>query len=665
MDDIKSRIDLLTDELNRHNQKYYEEDAPEISDREYDEKMSELTRLEREAPLLRRADSPTFRVGGAALSQFGRVVHRVPVISLDNSYDKEDLLAFDRRIRGTAAAEVEYVVEPKIDGLSVVLQYDKGILIRGATRGDGAAGEDVTQNLKTIRSVPLKIPYEGQLDVRGEVYIPKQAFLELNHRQEIAGGQIFANPRNAAAGSLRQLDPKVTASRPLDIFIFNIQYMEDRTSRSEGTHIGDLTYLKTLGFHTADHVLCRTIDEVLDQCDIWDEKRKVLDYDIDGLVVKVNDLNLREALGIKVKSPRWAIAYKFKAEEQETVVRDILVRVGRTGVITPRAMFEPVRVAGSLITYATLHNEDFIREKGLRIGDRVVVHKAGEVIPEVVRVITGARTGREREFTMPTECPSCGSPLKRLEGEAALRCLNTKNCPAQNVRGLSHFVSRGAMDIEGLGDTLTEKLTDLGLITGIGDIYQLTREELAVLDGLGEKSADNLIRAIEASKKQDLGKLLFGLGIPLIGSKAAKQLAQHFGSMDALAAATTEELTALDEVGDKMAESIVSWFGERHNRELVEQLRGAGVNMLSGDGGPKQTKEAIAGKTFVLTGALEKYTREEAGALIEDFGGKTSGSVSKKTDYVLAGKDAGSKLAKAQQLGITVISEEDFEEMLR
>ncbi|MBE6036658.1 MAG: NAD-dependent DNA ligase LigA [Clostridiales bacterium] len=659
---MQARIDTLTTELLEHNRRYYEGDAPSISDYEYDQKLAELRRLEEEAPLFARPDSPTKNVGGSAPRQFAPVTHRVPVISLDNSYDRNDLLEFHRRTIGGVAdpGQVSYVLEPKIDGLSVVLEYRNGRLVRGATRGDGITGEEVTANLRTISAIPKTIPYTGDLDVRGEVYMPKEAFLELNRRQEIAGGQIFANPRNAAAGSLRQLDSAVTATRPLSIFIFNVQYIE---GRSFETHAESLDFMAEQGFPVAEYVPCASIEDIMAQCDIWDEKRRYLDYDIDGLVVKVDRLSLRRELGEKAKSPRWAIAYKFKAEEQETKVLDILVQVGRTGVITPKAMFEPVRVAGSVITFATLHNEDFIKEKDLRIGDHVLIHKAGEVIPEVVRVLEEKRTGEEREFAMPTHCPSCGTALVRLEGEAALRCPNKKDCPAQNVRGIIHFVSRAAMDIEGLGDTLIEKLSDWGLISNAADIYALTKEELAVLEGLGEKSAENLMNAIEASKEAGLSRLLCGLGIPLIGTKAAKELAVHFRTMEALQAASAEDLTALNDVGGKMADSLLAWFADEKNQQLLQRLQEAGVSMESKEQGP-QTKEAFAGKTFVLTGTLEKYTRDEASAIIESFGGKTAGSVSKKTGYVLAGKEAGSKLKKAQDLGITILTEEEFEAMI-
>lgn len=680
MQDVKSRIDYLTEELNRHNRLYYSADAPEISDKEYDERMRELVRLEEEMPLFRRSDSPTSRVGGEALTQFESVKHRVPVISLDNSYDSSELEDFDRRTRkwisqelGEAAAdEVSYVVEPKIDGLSVVLQYQDGTFFRGATRGDGEVGEDITENLKTVRSIPLRIAERGELDLRGEVYIPKKAFLELNRAQEIRGGQIFANPRNAAAGSLRQLDPKVTATRPLDIFLFNIQFLQpaERTFEPLKTHTQTLEYLKAQGFATTEWIRCKTIQEVLAQCVSWEEKRNKLPYDIDGLVVKVDQLAFRETLGFRAKSPRWAIAYKFKAEEQETVIKDIVVQVGRTGVITPKAVFEPVRVAGSVVSYATLHNEDYIREKDLRIGDRVVIHKAGDVIPEVVRAIKEARTGFELPYVMPAFCPSCGTPLVRAEGEAALRCINHKACPAQNLRGLVHFVSRQAMDIEGLGEALIERLSDAGLIDSIADIYQLTMEELTVLEGLGDKSAENLLRAIDDSKQKELWRLLFGLGIPLIGSKAAKMLAKKFGSIDRLQSASKEELLAIEEIGEKMADSVLFYFSQQRNLDLLSRLAHAGLRLedaLSTTVSAEDSRVShplVYGKTFVLTGTLERRTRDEAQELLESFGGKTSGSVSKKTDYVLAGKEAGSKLAKAETLGIRIISEEEFEEMI-
>lgn len=686
--DKAKRLETLTEQLLRQNRNYYEKDQPEISDMEYDQLMEELRRLEEELPQLKRADSPTSHVGGAAIRQFQPVKHRVPVISLDNSYNMEDLLDFDRRVRerirqalaqspeeSDLSAEVlkradepvEYVVEPKIDGLSVVLQYQGGKLIRAATRGDGSVGEEITANVKTIRSIPHTLSDGHEMDIRGEVYIPKQAFVELNRRQEIGGGMIFANPRNAAAGSLRQLDPNVTAERPLDIFLFNFQYAPQLTF---ATHMETLDFLSDLGFHTTEHHLCSGMEQVMEQLKRFEELRKGLDYDIDGMVVKVNNLAQRTILGEKAKSPRWAIAYKFKAEEEETRVRDIVVQVGRTGAVTPKAVLEPVRVAGSTISYATLHNEDFIKEKDLRIGDHVIIHKAGDVIPEVVRVIEEKRTGEEKEFDMPKTCPSCGSELVRMEGEAVLRCLNHSGCPVQSLRGLIHFVSKDAMDVDGLGKTLVEQLADHGLVYTPADFYQLTAQELAVLERMGEKSADNVISAIAVSRKNDLWRLIFGLGIKLVGSKAAKLLATEFGSMDRLMEASREELIAIDEIGEKMADSILRYFSVDSNRSLIEELRESGVNMksltapASGEEAGR-VREGLTGKTFVLTGTLERYTRSQAQELIEGLGGKTSSSVSKKTDYLLAGKEAGSKLNKALELGVTVLSEEEFETLLQ
>ncbi len=663
MEDPKRRIDELTEILKKANEQYYLHDAPELSDYEYDRLMEELRGLEEAMPLLARPDSPTRRVGGEAQRQFSPVQHRVPVISLDNSYSLEALSEFHQRTeKALDGAAVRYVVEPKIDGLSVVLQYDRGRLVRGATRGDGAVGEDITANLRTLKSIPQEIPFQGELDVRGEVYIPKKDFVELNRRQERLGGQIFANPRNAAAGSLRQMDPAVTASRPLDIFVFNVQYVEGRSFQ---THLESLDFLREQGFHMVEHVPCGSLQEVLAQCGVWETRRPGLDYDIDGLVVKVDDLAQRERLGYKVKSPRWAIAYKFKAEEAETLVRDIVVQVGRTGAVTPKAVFTPVPLAGSVITYATLHNEDFIREKELRIGDRVIIHKAGEVIPELVRVLKEKRTGAEREFRMPTHCPSCGAALQRLEGEAVLRCPNHQECPAQNARGLIHFVSREAMDIDGLGGSLVERLMEEGLLSSPADLYHLTKEELQVLEGLGERSAEKLVQAIAASKEREPDRLLFGLGIPLVGSKAARLLCTRFGSLRALERATAEELTAIDEIGQKIAESVTDWFARPANQALLRELEEAGFDLERRQSDEVVRKEAFADKTFVLTGTLERYTRDQAAALITGFGGKTSGSVSRKTDYVLAGAAAGSKLSKAQELGVRVISEAEFEEMLQ
>ncbi len=666
MKEKKTRIDRLTKELNRHNRLYYEEDNPEITDLEYDQMLAELAALEKDMPLLRGTDSPVDRIGGRVSGQFERVPHLIPVDSLENSYDKQGLKNFDRKVRETVEPiddEPLYVAEPKIDGLSVVLQYSEGEFVRGATRGDGIVGEDVSRNLKTIKSIPLKIKEKSELHVRGEVFIPKKDFEKLNRRQEMSGGQIFANPRNAAAGSLRQLDPRITETRPLDIFVFNIQHLKNKKLL---THAETLQYLKSQGFSIPDYVLCNTISEVLLQCDIWEKKRKILDYEIDGLVIKVNRLDHRELLGFRARSPKWATAYKFKAEEEETYIRDIIVQVGRTGVITPKAVFRPVRVAGSVVGYATLHNIDFIREKDLMVGDKVIVHKAGDIIPEVVRVKKECRTGTEKPFYMPERCPSCGSKLVRLEGEAALRCVNSKNCPAQNIKGLVHFASREAMDIDGLGESIMVKLISAGLINTFPDIYRLTKRELSALEGLGEKSADNLLRSIDESKNRGMERLLVGLGIPLIGSRSAKLLTGRFGSIDNLVKATLNELISIEGIGNKMAEGIADYFSDPLNLALIEELKNESLNMesLNAPDDVRQTKKGVAGKIFVLTGTLEKHTRDEASAMIESAGGKTSKSVSGKTDYVLAGRDAGGKLARAEALKIKVITEDEFDKLM-
>ncbi len=665
MDLFEKRIVELTDELNRYEKKYYEDNAPEVSDAEYDALLKELENLEKQFPEYRRSDSPVKRVGGSVSRKFQKVEHRRPVISLDNSYDKDDLIAFDQRVAKQAglpeSTETEYVLEPKIDGLSVVLQYKDGRFIRGATRGDGFVGEEITDNLRTIKDIPETIEFRGELDVRGEVYIGKRDFIELNHRQEIEGGQIFANPRNAAAGSLRQLDISLVKERPLSIFIFNMEYID---GPEFATHSESLQFLREQGFRCADSIKCRSMEEIMALCDVKDEERKTMDYDIDGLVVKVDNLKLREILGVKEKSPRWAIAYKFKAEEQETEVLDIGVQVGRTGAVTPRARFIPVVVAGSTITFATLHNQDYVREKDIRVGDTVIVHKAGEVIPEVVRVIPEKRKPDSVEFHMPTHCPSCETQLVRIAGEAVLRCPNHEGCPAQNIRGLIHFVSKGAMNIDGLGESLVEKFSELGMISYPSDIYQLGEEEIAVLEGMGEKSAKALVRAVAESKERGLDRVIFALGIPLVGSKAAKILADRFGSIDALMSAEHEEISSIYGIGDKIAEKLTGFFASKMNRREIERLRDAGVKMSYDRQDDSEINEHFRDKTFVLTGTLEKYTRDAAGEIIEKRGGRTSSSVSKKTDYVLAGKEAGSKLKKAESLGVKVISEAEFEEML-
>jgi len=663
MGNVQERIKKLTEQLVRYNKNYYEEDAPVISDREYDEMLKELKRLEDSYPALKMKNSPTEHVGGKVSGKFEKVNHRVPVISLDNSYDQNELLSFDNRVKKRAASsgDMKYVLEPKIDGLSVVLQYNDGILVRGATRGDGITGEDITDNLRTIKSIPETIEFKGELDVRGEVYIGKKDFLKLNRRQEIEGGQIFANPRNAAAGSLRQIDASLVRERPLSIFIFNLQYI---SGMSFSYHHETLEFLGNQGFTCADSRECRNMDEVMKLCTYWEEERKNLDYDIDGLVVKVDSLELRERLGLKEKSPRWAIAYKFKAEEQETEVLDIEVQVGRTGAVTPRARFKPVKIAGSTVSFATLHNQDYVKEKDIRVGDTVLVHKAGEVIPEVVRVLKDRRKHELPMFEMPEVCPSCETQLVRLEGEAVLRCPNHEECPAQNLRGLIHFVSKGAMDIDGLGESLVEKFSDLGMISYPSDIYQLGEEEISVLEGMGEKSAKSLTDAIEESKSRGLDRVIFSLGIPLVGAKAAKLLADKFGSMSSLEKAEFGDIADIYGIGNKIAEKVTAFFKSENNLREIARLEAAGVKMNYEKKTSGLGEMIFAGKTFVLTGTLEKYTRDKASEIIEENGGKTSSSVSRKTDYVLAGKEAGSKLKKAESLGVVIISESEFEDML-
>lgn len=659
---IKSRIYELREEINHHDYRYHVLDSPEISDYDYDMLVNELKALEQNNPELVTADSPTQRVGGTPLSKFVQVTHTVPLLSLGNSYNENDLLDFDKRIKKEVGDSVEYVVEYKIDGLSVALKYEDGIFVRGATRGDGVIGEDITKNLRTIKTIPLKLKEEIDIEVRGEAYISKAKFVELNKRQEEREGTIFANPRNAAAGSLRQLDPKIAASRPLDIFIFNILTMD---KEEIDKHSSGLIYLKELGFKTSEYEICKDINEVIELCEKWQEKRYELPFEIDGLVIKVNDLSQRESLGSRAKSPRWAVAFKFPAEEKETVIQDIITQVGRTGAITPTAILKPVRVAGSLVSRATLHNQDFIDMKDIRIGDAVMIHKAGDVIPEVVTVLEEKRAGNERKYVLPEKCPECGEETVRLEGEAALKCINTA-CPAQLRRGIIHFVSRDAMNIDGLGEALVTMLLENKLIKDPGDLYYLKdkKEDIVNLERMGEKSAQNLLAAIERSKENDLGRLINALGIKLVGSKAAKLVANTFGDIDKLMAANEEDLTAIDEIGDKMAKSIVAFFKDEENLNVIEKIRASGVNMESKKKAASKGELKLEGMTFVLTGSLSSYSRKEAKDIIEGLGGKVTGSVSKKTTYVLTGENPGSKLDKAKEIGVKVIDEEEFAEMV-
>lgn len=658
MNEVKQRIEQLTREINRHNHNYHVLDKPEISDYEYDQLMKELLSLEQSNPELKQQDSPTQRVGGEVLKGFNEVLHKTPKLSLGNVFDDNDIIDFDNRIRKALNQEVEYVLELKIDGLTVVLNYEDGRLVQGATRGDGVRGEEITANLKTIKAIPLSLPEAVDLEVRGEVYISKKAFEALNERREEMEEQVFANPRNAAAGSLRQLDTKLTAERPLDIFVFNLETIEDKVFE---THVEALEYLKLQGFKVSPFIQTfKSAEELIEQCKLWADKRGELPFEIDGLVIKVNNLEQRAELGNTSKSPRWAAAYKFPPEKKKTKVKNITVQVGRTGAITPTAEFEPVRLAGSVISRATLHNEDFIKEKDIKIGDTVVIQKAGDVIPEVVEVVKESRNGSEMDFTMPKHCPVCGSEAIREPGEAATKCINI-SCPAQIKRSLFHFVSRDAMNIEGMGPQIITLLMDKGFIKNAADIYTLKdyAKELIELERMGERSVGNLLEAIEASKKNPLERLVFALGIKMIGQRAAKLLAENFTDVYELTRASMESLTQIPEIGEKMALSLIKFFEQAQNMQLLQRLEALGVNIKSVKKNIEE-REQFKGKTFVLTGSLTSFTRDEAKEIIEGFGGKVSSSVSKKTDYVLAGEEAGSKLTKAQELGVQIVDEETF-----
>ncbi len=657
----KERIDELTRQINYHNYKYYVEDSPEISDFEFDRMLKELEELEDKYPEYKSPASPTVRVGGMAASTFAPVTHTVRMQSLQKAFSEAEILDFDRRVR-EVVKNPEYVVEHKIDGLSVSLEYVDGIFVRGSTRGDGIIGEDVTENLKTIRSIPLelkdKIPL---LEVRGEVFLSRDNFNKINRSLDEIGEPLFANPRNAAAGSLRQLDPKVAAKRGLDIFVFNIQRAQGVTINS---HIEGLLFLKEQGFKTIlNDKLFHSAKEAFDEIIRIGDERQKLYFDIDGAVIKVNDFNGRNMLGVTEKFPRWAIAYKYPAERKETEVLDIRVQVGRTGVLTPLAFLKTVHIAGTNVSRATLHNIDYIREKDIRIGDSVIIEKAGDIIPAVVEVVKEKRTGNEKEFSMPDVCPECGARVVRPEGEAASRCTGI-NCPAQRFRNIVHFVSRPAMDIDGLGPSIIEQMLSLELIENASDLYFVKAEDIEKMDKMGKKSAENLIGNLEKSKTNPLYRLINALGIRLIGEKAAKVLSKKYKTLDNLMNASVEELTMIDEIGEKMAKSITEFFEQKQNLDFINRLYSAGVNCVD-DSEDNAADGRFKDKVFVLTGTLKNYKRSEAGKIIESYGGKTSSSVSKNTDYVLAGEEAGSKLDKANQLGIRVISEEEFEEMIK
>ena len=657
MDELKE-LELLRHELIQAGLEYYVYDAPTMSDYEYDHKLRRLEELEAVHPEAITPDSPTQRVGGKALEAFSQVEHRVPLESLQDVFDFEELKAFDIRVRGVVP-DAHYVVEPKVDGLSVALEYENGLFVRGATRGDGRVGEDVTENLRTIRSIPMRLPdMPAHLIVRGEVFMPKQVFHALNEERERRGEPLFANPRNAAAGSLRQLDPKIAASRRLDILVFNIQWIE---GAALSTHLETLEYLKRNNFKVIPHYSCQQMEQVMDHIAEIGENRDSFQFDIDGAVVKVNSLSDRERLGSTAKFPRWAAAYKYPPEVKPSKVTDILVQVGRTGVLTPKAVLEPVRLAGTTVTSATLHNQDFISEKDIRIGDTVLVRKAGEIIPEVLSVVMEQRPEGTRPYFLPSVCPVCGAPVERDEDGAHIRCTGSE-CPAQLLRNLAHFASRDAMDIDGMGIAVVENLVGAGLVKTPGDLYFLHEEDIAKLDRMGKKSAQNLISAIENSKSQDLSRLIYAFGIRQVGQKAGKVLAAHFKTLDALETATLEELTAIDDIGEITAHSLLEWMSSPQSRHLISRLREAGVNMTATDRGDDQR---FAGMIFVLTGALERFTRDEATELIEARGGKAASSVSKKTTYVVAGESAGSKLRKAQELGIQILTEDDFSALLK
>ena len=660
----EKRIKELRKQVEYHAKRYYDDDNPEITDFEYDMMMLELRTLESQFPELITKDSLTQKVGGTVKEGFQKVEHEVPLQSLQDVFDFDEIEAFDERVKKQAEENgienPQYVVETKIDGLSAALEYVDGKFVRGATRGNGLVGEDVTENLKTIKTIPQELSEKINITVRGEVFISKKDFEEMNQEREENDEETFANARNAAAGSLRQLDSNITKNRPLDIYIFNVQKIEGKEFNS---HYEELEYLRKLGFNVNPVLIpCKDTEEVIKAIQKIGEDRENLTFGIDGAVVKVDDLNLRKIMGTTSKVPKWAIAYKYPPERKETILKDITFQVGRTGVITPMAILEPVKVAGSTISKTTLHNEDFVKEKGLKIGDRVIIQKAGDVIPEIVEAVVSKRTGEEKNFEMPKVCPVCGAEAVREEGEAAVRCTGIE-CPAKLYRNLVHFVSREAMNIDGLGENIIGVLLEKKMISNIADIYDLKFEDIASLKKNGKKFAQNLIDSINASKENDLYRLITAFGIRHVGVKAAKILAKTYNNIDNLAEADVENLSQVEDIGPIVANSIREFFEQEQTKDLISRLKQAGVNTqrLKED----DEDERFTGKTFVLTGSLENFSREEASNIIEKFGGKTSSSVSKKTSYVLAGEDAGSKLTKAQNLGVTIITEQEFADMIK
>lgn len=656
--DYREEMKQLRDTLNENARLYYTLDASTMSDYEYDRLYRRLQDLERQHPEEITPDSPTQRVGDQTLNDFAEVMHPVPLESLEDVFDGDEVRAFLQKIRETLP-QAAYSVEPKVDGLSVALEYRNGVFYQGATRGNGQVGEDVTENLRTIRSIPKTLPEKlPRLIVRGEVYMARSVFEEINERLELEGKTLMANPRNAAAGSLRQKDPRICAQRRLDIAVFNLQLAE---GRDFATHTESIAYLREQGFPTIPHALLSDADDILREIDRLGDTRMTFPFDIDGAVVKLNDLSDRDILGSTAKCPKWAVAYKYPPEQKATKLKNIVVQVGRTGVLTPKAELEPVRLAGTTVTYATLHNQDYITQKDIRIGDTVIVQKAGEIIPEIVEVVRQERPAGTKPYCLPTVCPVCGAPVARDADGAAIRCTGAE-CPAQLLRNLTHFAGRNAMDIDGLGPAVLQQLVEAGLVANAADLYDLSVQDMARLERMGEKSAQNAVNAIAKSKENDLWRLIYALGIRQVGEKAAKVIAAHFGSYDDFASASMEELVAIDDIGEVTAEYIRAWVNSPQSQDLMARLKAAGVNMVCKE---ERLDNRFAGMTFVLTGALERFTRDEAGEMIEKRGGKSSGSVSKKTTYVVAGENAGSKLRKAQELHIPVLTEEEFLDLLK
>ena len=664
IDEAAKRAEELRTRLNQWSREYYVEDKPTVEDYVYDKEYAELVAIEEQYPDLITSDSPTQRVGGKVLEGFEKVTHDIPLYSLNDVFSKEELIAFDRRGQKAVGRVVDYCCELKIDGLSVSLRYEDGNFVRGATRGDGTVGENITENLKTVRSVPIKLKEPMNIEVRGECFMPKRSFVQLNQDREAEGKDIFANPRNAAAGSLRQLDSKITAKRNLDTFLYTVA---DFGPMQAKTQYDALEELEKIGFHTnREKRLCHSIDEVWSYIEEYHDKRVELPYEIDGIVIKVNEFSLQDQLGFTIKAPRWAAAYKFPPEEVETLIENIEWTVGRTGVVTPTAIMTPVRVAGTTVSRASLHNGDYIKLKDIRLKDTVLIYKAGDIIPEVSQVVLDKRPKDSEEYQLPTHCPVCGSELVHLDEEVALRCINPK-CPAQMKEGLNHFVSRNAMNIDGLGPRVLEQMYDKKLVADVADLYKLTEEELLTLDKIKEKSANNILTAIDNSKDNSVERLIFGLGIRHVGAKAAKILAEHFGDLETLSKSDYESIIALDTIGDIIADSVVTYFSNEEVHELMNELKQAGVNFEYKGLRNAQLQEVespFKEKTVVLTGKLTRFTREEAKETIENLGGKVTGSVSKKTDIVVAGEDAGSKLTKAQELGIEVWTEDQMADAL-